>query len=109
LRSKSVPEGTRQGLLPDGIAKASPSSSRRKRTLLSFQRPGRQEGVKKASTRQRPQDARTFNSESSSRQLQLCRLQGLFYAALSGSRASVAPTEGVSTAYETQELALPGL
>ena len=76
LSSKSSPEGPRQGSSYPA-RRSGPSRSRRKRTLLSFQRPSPPDGVKKPPTRARgPMDARNcFVSDCVLRALQLssCR------------------------------------
>src|SRR5579872_1759071 len=83
--------------------------SRRKRTLLSFQRPGRRDGVKKAPTRARGPRKLGKHSRIVRRALRFRRLQGLSYTARSGSRGIVARRGLTSTGDEPQEASPPRL
>src|SRR3954466_543983 len=114
LRSKSVRQGaearigTRQVDSSDH-AEARPRS-RRKRTLLSFQRPGRHLRRKKGPVHTQGLRTRELTGFRSSLRLLRCgRLQGLSDAACSGSRGSVASLEALSNASEADECALPRL
>src|SRR5690349_2606499 len=86
-------------------------TSRRKRTLLSFQGPSLRDGIKKALTRAR--GLRTYGfppTEILLRHSIFSRLQGLFHAALSGSRGSVAVCQRASSGFvEPNEAPLAGL
>src|SRR5438034_5493329 len=85
-------------------------ASRRKRTLLSFQRPGRRGGVKKGpDSRQRPRNHRSCSVPNRLEALRCSRFQGLSYAARSGSRGIVAPGRPVSTRPEPKEASLARL
>src|SRR5215510_10132142 len=87
-----------------------PSRSRRKRTLLSFQRPALLGDVKKPPTRARgPGMLGNCVVSVASEGRSSVEVQGLPYATLSGSRGMIAAVPSRSSAAEPHEPAFPGL